>query len=44
MTTIRSWLQQNPILVWTAALQVALALFALIAMPFDHRLILGISP
>jgi len=44
MTTIRSWLRQNPILAWTTGLQVVLALFALVAMPFDHRLILGISP
>jgi hypothetical protein len=44
MITIRGWLGQNPVLAWTAALQVALAIFALIAMPFDHRTILGINP
>jgi hypothetical protein len=44
MNTIRGWLEQNPVLAWTTAFQVALALFALIAMPFDHRTILGINP
>jgi hypothetical protein len=44
MNTIRGWLQQNPVLAWTAALQVTLAIFSLIAMPFDHRTILGINP
>ncbi len=44
MKTLRSWLVQNPVLAWTAAFQVALALFALSAMPFDHRTILGINP
>jgi hypothetical protein len=44
MMTPRGWLKQNPVLAWTAAFQVALAIFALIAMPFDHRAILGINP
>jgi len=44
MMTLRGWLEQNPVLAWTAAFQVALAIFALIAMPFDHRTILGINP
>jgi hypothetical protein len=44
MMMIRGWLEQNPVLAWTAAFQVALASFALIAMPFDHRTILGINP
>jgi len=44
MTTLRGWLEENPALAWTAAFQVVLAVFALIAMPFDHRTILGINP
>jgi len=44
MTTLRSWLEQNPVLAWTAAFQMVLAIFALSAMPFDHRTILGINP
>ncbi len=44
MSTLRDWLKQNPVLAWTAAFQAGLAIFALIAMPFDHRTILGISP
>jgi hypothetical protein len=44
MKAISAWLKHNPILARTAAFQVALALFALIAMPFDHRTILGINP
>jgi hypothetical protein len=37
-------LEQNPVLAWAAAFQVALAIFALTAMPFDHRTVLGINP
>jgi len=37
-------LKQNRVLAWAVAFQVALTLFALIAMPFDHRTILGINP
>jgi len=44
MITIRGWLEKSPVLAWTAAFQVALAIFALIAIPFDHRTILGINP
>jgi hypothetical protein len=44
MMTIRDWLKKYPVLAWTTAFQVALAIFALIAMPFDHRTILGINP
>ena len=44
MITLRGWLEQNPVLAWAAAFQVALATFALIAMAFDHRTILGINP
>jgi len=44
MIPLRGWLERNPVLAWAAAFQVALAIFALIAMPFDHRTILGINP
>ena len=44
MIAVKSWLKQNPVLAWATAFQAALALFALIAMPFDHRTILGINP
>ena len=44
MTIIRGWLQQNSVLSWSIALQLALACFALAAMPFDKRTILGVNP
>jgi hypothetical protein len=44
MMTLRGWLVKNPVLAWTAAFQVALAILALITMPFDQRTILGINP
>lgn len=44
MMTLRSWLERNPALDWAFAFQLVLGLLALLAMPFDHRLILGINP
>jgi hypothetical protein len=44
MMTLRGWLEENPVLAWATAFQVVLAIFALIAMPLDHRVILGINP
>ena len=44
MLTLRSWLEQNPVLAWTSGFQVVLGIFALVAMPLDHRTILGINP
>jgi hypothetical protein len=44
MKTLQRWLQQNPALAWATAFQAALALGALVALPFDHRTILGINP
>ncbi len=44
ITTMRSWLEDNPTLAWTVWFQVALGVLALLAMPFDKRLILGINP
>ncbi len=42
--TLWRWLNENPLLTLAVWFQVALAVFALVAMPFDKRLILGISP
>ncbi len=44
LTTILGWLTAYPILAYGVWLQVGLALFALVAMPFDKRKILGINP
>ena len=44
MTTMLGWLTAYPILALGVWLQVGLALFALAAMPFDKRKILGLNP
>ncbi len=44
LTTILGWLTAYPILAYGVWLQLGLALFALVAMPFDKRKILGINP
>ena len=44
LTTILGWLTAYPILAYGAWLQLGLALFALVAMPFDKRKILRINP
>ncbi len=44
LTTMLGWLSAYPILAYGVWLQVGLALFALMAMPFDKRKILGINP
>ena len=44
LTTIQGWLTAYPILAYGVWLQLGLALFALVAMPFDKRKILGINP
>ncbi len=41
---LRSWLQENPVLAAGVWIQVALALFALVASAFDKRQILGLNP
>ena len=44
LTTILGWLRAYPILAYGVWVQLGLALFALVAMPFDKRKILGINP
>ena len=44
LTTILRWLSAYPILAYGVWLQIGLAFFALVAMPFDKRKILGINP
>ena len=44
LITLRSWLEQNPILAAGVWAQLGLALLAMIAAPFDSREILGINP
>ena len=44
MLTLRSWLNENPVLAAGVWFQLGLAAFALLAMPFDHREILGLNP
>ena len=44
LTTILGWLTAYSILAYGMWLQLGLALFALVAMPFDKRKILGINP
>ena len=44
LTTILGWLTAYPILEYGVWLQIGLALFALVALPFDKRKILGINP
>ena len=44
LTTILGWLTAYPILAYGVWLQLGLAIFALVAMPFDKRKILGINP
>lgn len=44
MTTVWSWLKDYPMLALAIWFQVALAVFALVLMPFDKRQILGINP
>ena len=44
MSILSSWLEDNPVLAFATWFQLALALFALVMMPFDKRRILGISP
>ncbi len=44
ITTVRGWLEENPMLALAVWFQVALAVLALVAMPFDKRQILGLNP
>ena len=44
LKTILGWRRAYPILAYGVSLQLGLALFALVAMPFDKRKILGINP
>ena len=44
MLTIRGWLAAYPLLAGGVWMQLGLAIFALVAMPFDKREILGINP
>lgn len=44
LTTVRGWLAAYPLLATGVWIQVGLAAFALLAMPFDKREILGINP
>ena len=41
---IRTWHRANPLLTFALWFHVALGLFALAALPFDHRKILGLNP
>jgi hypothetical protein len=44
LTEIKRWLRESPALTLSSGYQLVLVVFAIAAMPFDHRLILGINP
>ncbi len=44
LTTMLGWLAAYPVLAYGVWLQLGLALFALLAIPFDKRKILGVNP